>query len=151
MTKRLITFQIDDRLLGVDIMAIREIRAWTPATAIPHAPAFVRGVVNLRGTVLPVIDLRERLGWGATGATARHVIIVIEIAHQLHGFIVDAVNDIVTVEDGTMQPPPDLGSVGGARCIEGLIPLDDRMAMVLNPGTMAIAVEPAAVQTAMAA
>lgn len=139
MTKQLITFQIDEKLLGVDIMAIREIRAWTPTTAIPHAPSFVRGVVNLRGTVLPVIDLSDRLGWGATTPTARHVIIVLQIAHQLHGLIVDSVNDIVTIEEAAMQPPPDLGHPGGERHLEGLVAVEDRMAMVLDLKAMAMA------------
>ena len=71
MTDQLITFQLDDQVLGVDIMAIREIRAWSPATPLPNVPHYVRGVVNLRGVVLPVLDLRSRLGWGTTDTTAR--------------------------------------------------------------------------------
>ncbi|MBB4155455.1 purine-binding chemotaxis protein CheW [Sphingomonas jinjuensis] len=139
MTKQLITFQIDDKLLGVDILSIREIRAWTPTTAIPHAPPFVRGVVNLRGTVLPVIDLSERLGWGAIEPSARHVIIVLQIGHQLHGLIVDSVNDIVTIDESAMQPPPDLGQGIADRHLEGLIAVEGRMAMVLDLRRMTIA------------
>ena len=75
MSRQLITFQLGDQILGVDIMAIREIRAWSPATPLPNVPAHVRGVVNLRGVVLPVLDLRHRLGWGVTDPSARHVII----------------------------------------------------------------------------
>ena len=66
MSRQLITFEIGDRRLGIDIMAIREIRAWSPTTPLPNVPAHVRGVVNLRGVVLPVIDLSQRLGWGTT-------------------------------------------------------------------------------------
>ncbi len=137
MTRQLITFGIDNKLLGVDIMAIREIRAWTPTTAIPHAPPFVRGVVNLRGTVLPVMDLSQRLGWGAIKPTQRHVIIVLQIDRQLHGLIVDSVNDIVTIEPAALQPPPDLGG-GSSRHLSGLIAVDDRMVMVLDLRCMAI-------------
>ena len=132
MTRQLITFQIEDKLLGVDIMAVREIRAWTPTTKIPQAPSYVRGVVNLRGTVLPVIDLSSRLGWGDTEASARHVIIVMEIGAQLHGLIVDSVNDIVLIDESTMQPPPDLGDPQVPYFIEGLATVDDNMAMVLD-------------------
>ena len=139
MARQLITFGIDEKLLGVDIMAIREIRAWTPTTAIPHAPAFVRGVVNLRGTVLPVMDLRQRLGWGASEPTQRHVIIVLQIENQLHGLIVDSVDDIVTIEEADMQPPPELGQHGAERYLEGLIAVEDRMVMVLDLKCMAIA------------
>ncbi|MFS0737419.1 chemotaxis protein CheW [Sphingomonas sp. 1P06PA] len=138
MTRQLITFQIADKLLGVDIMAIREIRAWTPTTTIPHAPSFVRGVVNLRGTVLPVIDLSERLGWGATDPTGRHVIIVLQIEAQLHGLIVDSVNDIVTIEEAEMQPPPELCHGSTGNFLEGLIAVEDRMAMVLHLRCMAV-------------
>ncbi|WP_430323732.1 chemotaxis protein CheW, partial [Salmonella enterica] len=79
MPRQLITFQIGDQVLGVDIMAIREIRAWSPATPLPNVPPHVRGVVNLRGVVLPVLDLSHRLGWGMTDPSARHVIIVVRI------------------------------------------------------------------------
>lgn len=138
MPRQLITFQIADKLLGVDIMAVREIRAWTPATKIPHAPSYVSGVVNLRGTVLPVIDLSARLGWGATEATARHVIIVLQIGAQLHGLIVDSVNDIVLIDDSQMQPPPDLGDPQAPYFIEGLATVDDLMAMVLDLKALAL-------------
>ncbi len=136
MTKQLITFEIADKRLGVDIMAIREIRAWTPPTPIPHAPAFVRGIVNLRGTVLPVVDLSDRLGWDAIAPSPRHVIIVIQIGEQMHGLVVDSVNDIVTIEPAALQPPPDLG--GSSRHLSGLIAVDDRMVMVLDLRCMAI-------------
>ncbi|RVT92495.1 chemotaxis protein CheW [Sphingomonas crocodyli] len=131
MARQLITFQIGQQYLGVDIMAIREIRAWTPTTMLPHVPAHVRGVVNLRGTVLPVIDLSARLGWGLTDPTARHVIIVVRIGEQLHGMIVDAVNDIVAIDEATLQPPPALGTGETTSYLEGLVTVEDRMVMVL--------------------
>ena len=137
MTKQLITFEIADKRLGVDIMAIREIRAWTPPTPIPHAPAFVRGIVNLRGTVLPVVDLSDLLGWDAIAPSPRHVIIVIQIGEQMHGLVVDSVNDIVTIEPAALQAPPDLGG-GSSRHLSGLIAVDDRMVMVLDLRCMAI-------------
>jgi purine-binding chemotaxis protein CheW len=132
MARQLITFQIGEQYLGVDIMAIREIRAWTPTTMLPHVPNHVRGVVNLRGTVLPVIDLSARLGWGLTDPTARHVIIVVRIADQLHGLIVDAVNDIVSINEEDLQAPPSLGADSTASYLEGLVSVEDRMVMVLQ-------------------
>ncbi|KQM97582.1 MULTISPECIES: chemotaxis protein CheW [unclassified Sphingomonas] len=131
MSRQLITFQLGEQILGVDIMAIREIRAWSPATPLPNVPAHVRGVVNLRGVVLPVLDLRCRLGWGTTDPTARHVIIVVRIGQQLQGVIVDAVNDIVTVAPEAMQPLPDMGDTEASRFLEGLATIDDRMILVL--------------------
>ena len=131
MSRQLITFQLGDQYLGVDIMAIREIRAWSPATPLPNVPSHVRGVVNLRGVVLPVLDLRHRLGWGMTDPTARHVIIVVRIGEQLQGLIVDAVNDIVTVPDDGMQPLPDIGDTPAAQFLEGLATIDQRLILVL--------------------
>ena len=131
MSRQLITFQLSDQVLGVDIMAIREIRAWSPATPLPNVPSHVRGVVNLRGVVLPVLDLRHRLGWGITDPTARHVIIVVRIGEQLQGLIVDAVNDIVTIPEDGMQSLPDIGDTPAANFLEGLATIDDRLILVL--------------------
>ena len=131
MSRQLITFQLGDQVLGVDIMAIREIRAWSPATPLPNVPVHVRGVVNLRGVVLPVIDLRCRLGWGTTDPTARHVIIVVRIGEQLQGMIVDAVNDIVSVAQDDMQPLPEMGDGEASRFLEGLATIDGRMILIL--------------------
>lgn len=137
MSRQLITFQIGEQFLGVDIMAIREIRAWSATTLLPHVPDYVRGVVNLRGTVLPVIDLSARLGWGPSEPTSRHVIIVVRIADQLQGLIVDAVNDIVSINSEELQPAPALGEHAPSG-LEGLIPVDDRMVMVLSLEALAL-------------
>jgi purine-binding chemotaxis protein CheW len=131
MSRQLITFQLDDQHLGIDIMAIREIRAWSPATPLPNVPPHVRGVVNLRGVVLPVLDLRHRLGWGMTDPTARHVIIVVRIGEQLQGIIVDAVNDIVTVSAEDMQPVPEMGEAPAANFLDALATIDSRLILIL--------------------
>lgn len=131
MLRQLITFELGDQILGVDIMAIREIRAWSPATPLPNVPGYVRGVVNLRGVVLPVIDLRCRLGWGMTDPTSRHVIIVVRIGEQLQGLIVDAVNDIVSVSADEMQALPEMGDADAVRFLEGLATIEHRMILIL--------------------
>jgi len=133
MLRQLITFQIGEQYLGVDIMSIREIRAWTPTTLLPHVQEHIRGVINLRGTVLPIIDLAARLGWGLTEPTGRHVIIVVRIGGQLQGLIVDSVNDIVAIEDADMQPPPVLGDDGSTMVsyLDGIASVENRMVMVL--------------------
>src|SRR5579872_4111430 len=95
--RELISFRIGAQEFCVDIMAVREIRGWTAATALPQAPAFVRGVINLRGAVLPIVDLGARLGLGVADPTARHVIIVAQVQNQIVGLLVDAVSDILTV------------------------------------------------------
>lgn len=132
MSHEFITFEIGDRLLGVDVMAIREIRAWAPAMPLPNAPPHVRGIVNLRGVVLPVLDLRHRLGWGTTEPSGRHVIIVVQAAEQLQGIIVDAVSDIVSLTPGQIQPVPDVGQSIAANFLEGIATVNDRLIMILG-------------------
>ena len=132
MHREIITFEVEGQIFGIDIMAIREIRAWTPVTRLPRVPHYVAGVVNLRGTVLPVVDLAARLGWNATEASARHAIIVSQIAGQARGFIVDSVSDIVTIAGDAIQPPPANADAGVVQFLEGLVAVEDRMVMVLN-------------------
>lgn len=133
MLRELITFEVEGQVFGLDIMAIREIRAWSPTTRLPRVPSYVAGVVNLRGTVLPVIDLAARLGWRATDPTPRHAIIVTQQGPQISGWIVDAVSDIVTLASEALQPPPPT-SAGDTVVpfLEGLAAIEDRMVMVLN-------------------
>ena len=131
MNRQLITFEVESQVFGVDIMAIREIRAWTPTTRLPQVPNYVAGVVNLRGTVLPVIDLAARLGWRASEPGARHVIIVTQVAGQFRGLIVDSVSDIVTVPHDALQMPPATGDAV-VPFLEGLASIDERMVMVLD-------------------
>lgn len=132
MHRELITFEVAGQIFALDIMAIREIRAWTPVTPMPRVPAYVAGVVNLRGTVLPVIDLAARLGWAATEATPRHAIIVCQVNGQSQGLIVDSVSDIVALDTESLQPPPTTGQEDVAPFLEGLAAIEDRMVMVLD-------------------
>ncbi|SNS99894.1 purine-binding chemotaxis protein CheW [Sphingomonas laterariae] len=132
MTRQLITFHVGSQCLGVDIMATREIRAWSPTTPIPQVPAFVRGIVNLRGMVLPVIDLSARLGWGDTEPGARHVIMVLQIGDRQYGLIVDAVNDIATIDGAAVQPPPGISGDGQDELLEGIVSVDGEMVLILD-------------------
>ncbi len=132
--RELISFRIGAQEFCVDIMAVREIRGWTPATALPQSPSYVRGVINLRGAVLPIVDLPNRLGYGASEPTARHVIIVAQIGQQLVGLLVDAVSDILTVTDDMVQPVPDIAPEAVKAFVQGLIALDGRMISLIGLG-----------------
>lgn len=133
MLRELITFEVEGQVFGLDIMAIREIRAWSPTTRLPRVPSYVAGVVNLRGTVLPVIDLAARLGWRPTEASPRHAIIVTQQGAQISGWIVDSVSDIVTLDSADLQPPPPTATGDTVvPFLEGLAAIEDRMVMVLN-------------------
>ena len=130
--RELISFRIGAQEFCVDIMAVREIRGWTAATALPRSPAFVRGVINLRGAVLPIIDLAARLGFASAEPTDRHVIIVAQIGHQMVGLLVDAVSDILTVTDDLIQPTPDVASDTAKTFVRGLLAVDGRMLSLLG-------------------
>src|SRR5580693_2132113 len=131
-SRELISFRIGAQEFCVDIMAIREIRGWTQATALPQSPDFVRGVINLRGAVLPIVDLAARLGFDAAETTARHVIIVTQIGAQLVGLLVDAVSDILTVTDDIIQPTPDVASDIAKTFVRGLLAIDGRMISLIG-------------------
>jgi len=136
MHRELITFEVQGQVFALDIMAIREIRAWTPATRLPQVPHYVAGVVNLRGTVLPVIDLAARLGWEPTEASPRHAIIVTQLGGQACGLIVESVSDIVTIGTDALQPPPSGAGDSVVRFLEGLAAIDEAMVMVLDLPTL---------------
>ena len=130
--KELISFRIGAQEFCVDIMAIREIRGWTAATALPQSPSFVKGVINLRGAVLPIVDLASRLGFESTEASDRNVIIVAQIGEQVVGLLVDAVSDILTVTDDVIQPTPDVASETAKTFVRGLIPMEGRMISLIG-------------------
>lgn len=125
--QELIAFRIGDQEFCVDIMSVREIRGWTPATPLPHAQRYVQGVINLRGTVLPIIDLSARLGFGFTKPEARHVIIVVRSGDQEAGLLVDAVCDILSVTESMLQPTPNVASETVKSFIRGILAVEGRM------------------------
>jgi purine-binding chemotaxis protein CheW len=133
MARQIITFELGNEVFAMDVMAIREIRAWTPATRLPSAPPFIVGVINLRGTVLPVLDLSARMGWQQTEPNERHVVIVVEIDAQLCGMIVDSVSDILSIQETDMQPAPASGRPASETpFLEGVVTSEGRMVMIID-------------------
>jgi len=130
--RELISFRIGAQEFCVDIMAVREIRGWTSATPIPHSPNYVRGVINLRGAVLPIVDLAARLGFAITDPTARSVIIVAHIGDRTVGLLVDAVSDILTVSDDLVQPTPDVTCDTVKAFVKGILAVDDRLISLIS-------------------
>lgn len=131
-TKQFISFTIGDEEYGVDIMAIREIKGWTATTELPNTPSFIRGVINLRGAIVPILDLRARFGAVRTEATPRHVIIVVAVGTRVAGILVDAVADIITVSTGDIQPVPQLDHAVSAGFLTGLVTVEGRMVALLD-------------------
>ena len=130
--RELISFRIGSQEFCVDIMSVREIRGWTPATPLPHSPGFVRGVINLRGAVLSIVDLAARLGLKETEPSARHVIIVAQVGNQVVGLLVDAVSDILTVTGDSIQPTPDVASDMARSFVRGVLAIDGRMISLIT-------------------
>lgn len=126
-TRELISFRIGEQEFCVDIMSVREIRGWTPATILPQSPAYVRGVINLRGAVLPIVDLAARLGFPPPEPTVRHVIMMAQVGSQVVGLLVDAVSDILSVTDDAIQPTPDVASDMANTFVRGVLAIDGRM------------------------
>jgi len=125
--RELISFRIGEQEFCVDIMAVREIRGWTPATPLPQSPAFINGVINLRGAVLPIMDLAARLGFATSVTSARSVIIVVKVGERMIGLLVDAVSDILMITDDMVQVAPDVACDRVRSFVRGLISIDSRM------------------------
>ena len=131
-SRELIAFRIGDQEFCVDIMSVREIRGWTKATMLPHSPSYVMGVINLRGVVLPIMDLSARLGIGRTEASERHVIIVAQVKTRIVGLLVEAVSDILTVTDDNIQPVPEISSDLERQFARGILAIDKRMICMIE-------------------
>ena len=130
--RELVSFMAGDQEYCVDIMAVREIRGWTAATTLPQSPSYVRGVINLRGAVLPIVDFNCRLGRAPVVPSARSVIIVTHIGARLVGLLVDAVSDILTVTADMIQPTPDVASELAKTFGRGILALDGRMISLVS-------------------
>jgi purine-binding chemotaxis protein CheW len=131
-TRDLISFRVAQQEFCIEVMSVREVRGWTPVTPLPNAPSYVCGMVNLRGAVLPVVDLGARIGLPPAEPTGRHVIIVTWIGEQLVGLLVDAVCDIVSASDEMIQPTPEVACDTVSALVKGVMPLEGRMISLIQ-------------------
>jgi purine-binding chemotaxis protein CheW len=131
-SRELIAFRIGDQEFCVNIMSVREIRGWTPATPMPHAPPYVMGIINLRGAVLPIVDLSARLGMQEAEPSARHVIIVAQVKSRIAGLLVEAVSDILTITEENIQPVPEISSDLEKQYARGILAIDKRMICMIE-------------------
>ncbi len=131
MISEYIAFRLGQQSFCIDIMAVREIRGWTPATPLPHAPDFIKGVINLRGAVLPVVDLAARLGLPPREPSARHAVIVVQQGAQVVGLLVDAVSNILTLSPDSIQSPPEVASDLSRAFVRGMVAVENEVISVL--------------------
>src|SRR5512144_1669636 len=131
-----LTFALGDEEYGVAILNVQEIKGYAPVTPIPNTPPWVRGVMNLRGTIVPVIDLRLRLGMPAADYGPFTVIVVLAVGAKVVGAIVDAVSDVLSIPDGQVQQTPDLGVAIDVRFVGGIAQTGDKLVVLLDAEAM---------------
>ena len=127
-----ISFAIGDDQYGVDIMAVREIKGWSEITHLPKQPEYVRGVLNLRGVIVPIIDLRCRFGQGVTEATPLHIVIIVQVGSRPVGLLADRVLDIVSFEPTQVQPVPRIAQASRVDFLSGLVTVDGAMLALID-------------------
>ena len=121
-THQYLTFALGAEEYGVEILKIQEIKGYSPLTPLPNAPPYVKGVLNLRGTIVPILDLRAKFALAEVACTKATVIVVVQVGGQTIGFVVDAVSDVLTVARDQIQPTPDLHGQIDTACLTGLAP-----------------------------
>ena len=132
VANQVISFAIGDDQYGVDIMAVREIKGWTAITPLPGQPEYVRGVLNLRGVIVPIVDLRCRFSQGLTEATPLHIVIVVQIEGKTVGLLADRVLDIVSLDAAEVKPVPRIAQSQKLRFLSGLVTQEDAMIALID-------------------
>ena len=147
-----LTFILEGEEYGVDILKVHEIKGWSPTTPIPNTPDYMKGVINLRGTIVPVIDLRQRFGLEALDYGPTTVVIVLNVTsergEQVMGMVVDAVSDTYTITNESLKPAPDMGGVISTDFITGLATVENKMVILLDIDHLLSAEEMAALSVA---
>ena len=129
---QLVTFTISQEEFGLDILRVQEIIRTMDITKVPRAPEFVEGVINLRGKVIPIIDLRRRFGMGSKAHDSQTRIIVVEIQSMIVGFVVDSVSEVLRISSSTVEPPPPVASGNESEYISGVGKLQDRLLILID-------------------
>ncbi len=127
-----LTFTLGDEEYGVDILKVQEIRGYDTVTKIPDAPDFIKGVINLRGTIVPVVDMRIKFKLGRADYNEFTVMIILNIARRVVGMVVDGVSDVMQLSAEQIRPAPEFGGSINTRFITGLGTLDERMLILVD-------------------
>ncbi len=131
-----LTFLLGDEEYGVDILRVQEIRGWDSVTTIPNAPAFIKGVINLRGTIVSILDLRERFGIESVDYNELTVVVVLRVKGEgkdrIMGVVVDAVSEVYHISENDLKDPPDLGYAINMDYMKGMATVDNKMVSILD-------------------
>ena len=150
--KELLTFFLAGEEYGVDILRVQEIKGWDSVTNIPNTPEYIRGVINIRGSIVPIIDMRLRFNLEKKEYTATTVVIILSVVSKgnddrIMGVVVDAVSDVYNVPINDVKASPDFGTAVDTEFVTGLATIDEKMIIVLNIDHMLNAAELAVVDT----
>ncbi len=136
VAREYLTFRLGDEEYGIDILKVQEIRGYENPTRIANAPHFLKGVVNLRGTIVPIVDLRMRFGCSQAEYNSFTVSIILHIGQRTIGVVVDSVSDVMEIPAESLRPAPDMSSAIDAAYIRGLAQVGDRMVILLDIESM---------------
>lgn len=128
---KLVTFTLGDDVYGIDIMSLREIRVWADTTSLPNTPSFVMGVINLRGVIVPVFDLRDRFGRGPTKPTKTHAVIIVAVDNRTIGILVDTVSDIIDLNEDDIRGVPEMEYKQESTFLSGLATVNGQMVSLI--------------------
>jgi purine-binding chemotaxis protein CheW len=131
-TRQYLTFRLGSEEYGLGILTVQEIRGWSPVTAIPHTPRWLLGVINLRGVVVPVLDLRLKFALERADYSETTVVIILNVGTRVAGIVVDGVSDVITLRAEQIRPAPSLGGNVDTSHITGFATLDDRMRILID-------------------
>jgi purine-binding chemotaxis protein CheW len=131
-SQEFLTFVLGGEEYAIDILKVQEIRGYDAVTPIAHAPEFIKGVINLRGAIVPIIDLRIKFGLGTPEYTPFTVVVILNVGSRVVGIVVDAVSDVIEVSENQMHPPPELSRAVDLRYITALAMLAERMLIVVD-------------------
>ena len=127
-----LTFHLGDELYGVDILRVQEIKGYTTVTKIPNTPPHIKGVLNLRGTIVPIIELRTKFGMPTIDYTMFTVIVVVVVREKIIGLVVDAVSDVLNIDKNDIQPPPEFGAKVDVSFLNGIGKSGDKLVALLD-------------------
>lgn len=128
----LLTFKLADEHYGIDIMKVKEIRGYEAVTKIANAPDFIKGVINLRGDIVPILDLRLKFSVGEATYNEFTIVIMVVVANKIIGIVVDAVSDVIKLTSTDIKPAPEFGVAFDSRYLSGLVTQSEHMVILLN-------------------
>ena len=146
-----LTFTLGHEEYAIDILKVQEIRGYEKPTTIANAPDFIKGVINLRGTIVPIVDLRIKFQVGEAEYTPFTVVIILNIGHRIVGIVVDGVSDVITMPESQIRPAPEFSAAVDTRYIVGLATLEERMLIVVDIARLMLSADMALIDEALAA